>query len=628
MVAAGVSAASVGTIDPNNVGNYKAVILNTDLGSATTINFGKFTTQASKNITVSNTELRGYAWGDGVGWIVMNCADTTSGCSSTNGNFKVANDGAGNLSGYAWGENTGWINFGPFANSGASPIKIDSDGKFTGYAWGENTGWIKFDCGSAGSCVETNWRAPSGPSGGGGGNPPPVVCTDPFALNLGGALPCVYPTTPTLCTDLGATNFGGTLPCTYAPVCTDVAATNQGDPLPCVYPQTTCTDPDALNVGNPLPCQYPTPFCVQNPTDPACVGTNPPTLTFCEQYPEACVPPNGPTTTEVITNSVAGGVQYFVGSAVQKAIAATGIAAVGVGSIALMLVGTPFSLVDLALWISRLWSLILVAFGIKRKANPWGTVYDSVTKQPIDPAYVVLYGADGKEIATSITDIEGRYGFAVPPGTYTIVANKTNYVFPSVKLAGKSEDELYNNLYFGGQIVVEKDGEIIGKNIPMDAIGFDWNEYAKDEQRRLRHFHRRDVLIAQISHGLFVAGFIITGVATIVSPTTFNIIMSALYVILAVLQILGISVRPMGGVADYTTNMPLPFSVVRVYSTATNKELMHRVADARGRYYALIANGTYRIVVDRKNPDQSYTPTPVNDPVPVKRGYLKQIFRI
>jgi Na+-transporting methylmalonyl-CoA/oxaloacetate decarboxylase gamma subunit len=353
-----------------------------------------------------------------------------------------------------------------------------------------------------------------------------------------------------------------------------------------------------------------------------------PTQTFCQQHPELCVPPNGPSTTQVVSTAVAGGVGYFVGSAVQKAVAITGITAVGVGSIAMFLVANPFSFFDIFLWISRLWSLLLIAFGIKKKANPWGTVYDSVTKQPIDPAYVVLYNSEGREVATSITDIEGRYGFAVPPGTYTIVANKTNYVFPSTKLAGKTEDELYGNLYFGGQIVVEKDGDIIGKNIPMDAVGFDWNEYAKNQQSRLRHFHRRDVLIAQISHGLFVAGFIITGVATIVSPTVFNLIMSGLYVVLAVLQILGITVRPMGGVSDYTTNMPIPFSVVRVYSTVTNKEIMHRVADARGRYYALMANGTYRVVVDRKNPDQSYTPTPITGDIPVKRGYLKELFKI
>lgn len=636
-----VQAATIGTIDPNNTGHFKAVIENAGLGSATTINFGKFTTQSAKNITVSSSELRGYAWGEGVGWIVMNCADTTSGCTGANGNFKVANDGAGNLSGYAWGENTGWINFGPFNNNTVSRVKI-TNGLFggtsgsAGYAWAETVGWIKFDCSSAVSCVETDWRpattTPPGGGGpnGGGGNPPVPVCTDVTALNLGGALPCLYPTTPTICTDNTATNFGGALPCVYTTpvVCSDPSAVNVGQPGACTYPQTLCADPSALNIGGSLPCQYPIPLCVQNPNDPSCTGVNPPTLTFCEQYPELCVPPNGPTRSQVISSVVAGSAAQFVGSTIQKIASATGIAAVGIASIAMFFVANPFSLFDILLWISRLWSLLLVAFGIKKKANPWGTVYDSVTKQPIDPAYVVLYGADGKEIATSITDIEGRYGFAVPPGTYTIVANKTNYVFPSTKLAGKIEDELYNNLYFGGQIVVEKDGDIIGKNIPMDAVGFDWNEYAKDEQRRLRHFHRRDVLIARISNGLFIAGFIITGVAAIVSPTVFNLVMISIYLILAVLQILGISVRPTGGVTDYASGMPVPFSVVRVYSTATNKEIMHRVADVRGRYYALMANGTYRVVVDRKNPDQSYTPTPITGDIPVKRGYLKELFKI
>ena len=165
---------TLGTIDPNNTGHYKALIENSGLGAANTINFGAFTIQASKNITVSSSELRGYAWGDGVGWIVVNCLDTSSGCSSTNSNFKVANDGSGNLSGYAWGENTGWINFGPFSNATTSRVKI-SNGLFggtiasAGYAWAQNFGWIKFDCSSAASCVETDWRPVTPPGGGGGG---------------------------------------------------------------------------------------------------------------------------------------------------------------------------------------------------------------------------------------------------------------------------------------------------------------------------------------------------------------------------------------------------------------------------------------------------------------------------
>lgn len=665
-----VAYAGTGTIDPNNTGRYTAVIENSGLGSAATINFGKFTTQSARNITVSDTELRGFAWGEGTGWIVMNCADTTSGCSGSNGNFKVVNDGDGNLSGYAWGETTGWIHFGPFTNSATEEVSINTNnGQFFGYAWAQNFGWIRFDCSSVGSCVETDWRPGSGGGGGGGSGtlpecndssdndgdglvdfpndlgcswvgdndevntPPPSICADPTALNVGGALPCIYPQNPTLCTDVLANNFGGALPCTYTnpsgdPFCTDPAALNVGDALPCIYPQTTCADPAAINMGDPLPCRYPT-LCEINPTDPSCNdGGNPPVVTFCDQYRELCVTPDGPTTPQVVTNTIAGAVTTFAGGFIQKVISATGIAAIGVGSIASYLILNPFSWFDIFLWISKLWSLILVWFGVKKKANPWGTVYDSVTKQPIDPAYVVLYDVNGKEVATSITDIEGRYGFAVPAGTYTIVANKTNYEFPSKKLSGKVEDELYRDLYFGGPIIVTEEGGIIAKNIPLDQLAFDWNEYAKDEQRRLRHYHRRDVLIAQISNGMFIAGFIITGVSAIVAPSTFNVVMSVIYVLVALYKIFGISVYPKGSVADAATNTPVPFSIVRVYSTVTNQEVLHRVADGMGRYYALAANGEYRVIVDRKNPDQSYTPVPVHDLVRVTKGYMKQLFRI
>ncbi|MEI6022218.1 MAG: hypothetical protein WCQ32_00005, partial [bacterium] len=161
------ASSTIGVIDPANVGNYKAALLS-DPGfgaSDLTINFGKFTDPAvaQYNIIVTSTELHGFAWGGSVGWIVTNCANTTSGCSSTNGNFKVAVSDTGILSGYAWGQNTGWINFGPFTNPAISQIKIGTDGKFggtlgsAGYAWGQNIGWIVFDCTNPNTCVQTDF---------------------------------------------------------------------------------------------------------------------------------------------------------------------------------------------------------------------------------------------------------------------------------------------------------------------------------------------------------------------------------------------------------------------------------------------------------------------------------------
>jgi hypothetical protein len=74
--------------------------------------------------------------------------------------------------------------------------------------------------------------------------------------------------------------------------------------------------------------------------------------------------------------------------------------------------------------------------------------------------------------------------------------------------------------------------------------------------------------------------------------------------------------------------MPLPFSVVRIVSNVTNKEITHKVADRTGKYYALVANGNYHVVVDRKNPDQSYTPVHVPDEIEIKKGYLKHDFKV
>ncbi|MEI6835179.1 MAG: hypothetical protein WCL28_14440, partial [bacterium] len=74
--------------------------------------------------------------------------------------------------------------------------------------------------------------------------------------------------------------------------------------------------------------------------------------------------------------------------------------------------------------------------------------------------------------------------------------------------------------------------------------------------------------------------------------------------------------------------MPAPFSVVRVLSAVTGKEVIHKVADKTGQYYCLLQNGTYKVTIDKKNADQSYTPVQLPETFTVESGYLKKEFRI
>jgi hypothetical protein len=103
-------------------------------------------------VQLLDNELVGYAWGENVGWISFNCSNTSS-CDGPGGvDYKVENDGEGNLSGYAWSDTLGWINFNPTVGPTSYGVTVDDDGIFSGYAWGENVGWISFNCSNTSSC--------------------------------------------------------------------------------------------------------------------------------------------------------------------------------------------------------------------------------------------------------------------------------------------------------------------------------------------------------------------------------------------------------------------------------------------------------------------------------------------
>lgn len=289
----------------------------------------------------------------------------------------------------------------------------------------------------------------------------------------------------------------------------------------------------------------------------------------------------------------------------------------------------PMSLAELALLPLRLWALLLAGLGLKKRNRPWGTVYDSITKQPLDPAYVVLQNEKGEVISDSITDLDGRFGFfATNPGSYKIVANKTNYIFPSQKLAGKGQDELYSNLYFGEALTITEQGAVITKNIPLDPEKFDWNEFAKGNQKIMKFYSRRDRFMRKFTDWAFRVGLTITLIASIIAPEPYNLIMFGLYIVMVILRHYGIRPRPYGFIKDKETGNPLSFGIVHVISAVLNQEVVAKVCDKIGRYYCLVPNGNYYLKIERKNSDESYTHIYTSPVIEVKNGIINQEFNV
>lgn len=127
----------------------------------------------------------------------------------------------------------------------------------------------------------------------------------------------------------------------------------------------------------------------------------------------------------------------------------------------------------------RILSPIFVELGLRKSKNFWGIIYDSRTKQPLDPVMVKLVSAGNKkEVQNCITDMSGRYGFLANPGKYKIIPKKSNYIFPS-KIATAESDGIFENIYHGDFFEVLGESDCIAPNIPMDSVAKDWNQEAK-----------------------------------------------------------------------------------------------------------------------------------------------------
>lgn len=430
-------------------------------------------------------------------------------------------------------------------------------------------------------------------------------CTNPSASNFNSQAntpdgSCIY----LGCTDPGAENY-------------DSGANSSNSS--CIY--SGCTDPNAYNY-NPSAtddndsCQY-----------AGCLNPE------ADNYdPDADVDDNScifsTVTIEIPVNPVDPiGFLDDVGSpgfgSISRII--TGIAlaiALGFLTVGHLLYG-PMTKMKIVTLFTRFGSGLLAFLGVRKKT--WGIVYDSKTKQPLDPVYITLTDEEGKLISTSVTDIEGRYGFLTKPGIYKMYAHRSNYEFPSVLLAGQGDDEIYKDLYFGELLKIEKENEFIAKNIPMDPLAFDWNEFVKKRDHMIKTFSKQKVFMILFTKILFSLGFGLSILAVIVTPNIYNILILVAYFVVAFLEKRGLSSRPFGLLKD-ENDAPASFSVIHVFSGDTGLEISRKVADEFGRYVCFLPNGDYTISIDKRNEDGLYSRVITSSAVRVKKGYLAEDF--
>jgi len=100
-----------------------------------------------------------------------------------------------------------------------------------------------------------------------------------------------------------------------------------------------------------------------------------------------------------------------------------------------------------------------------------------------------------------------------------------------------------------------------------------------------------------------------------------------LYVLIFILQLLGLKPRAFGSVRD-EFGTPLSFALVRVFAADLKQEIVKKVTDRIGRYYCLVPPGDYYVTVEIKNYDESYTPIYTSEVIRAKSGIINRKFKV
>ncbi len=229
----------------------------------------------------------------------------------------------------------------------------------------------------------------------------------------------------------------------------------------------------------------------------------------------------------------------------------------------------------------------------RTKQKEWGTVYNSLTRQPIDLAVVRLVRADTKKIAqTRVTDIQGRYVFLAEPGEYFIEVLKEGFGPSEAIPADLLHDGPYVEVYHGERIAVEEGSVGLGYPIPLDPIGVERKTPARIvRQKRVR----------SLQHALSLGGLVVLMGSLIVKPMALSAVFVVLQIVLYLLFkkfVVPKKPRDWGHVYDAAGKKPLKGTVVRLFSTPYKKLVDTFVTNSKGQYAFLVGEQEYDITYE------------------------------
>jgi hypothetical protein len=243
----------------------------------------------------------------------------------------------------------------------------------------------------------------------------------------------------------------------------------------------------------------------------------------------------------------------------------------------------------------RGWNSLLVLFGLRRKGESFGFVYDSQTKEPIVHAILRVFDNKGKLMRTDVTSVDGIYYTYIENGQYWIEVSKRGYQFPT-KLILADTDGIYQNVYHGEEFSIRGNTEL------SLAIPGDRGEISLSEEIT---FFIRDsfmVIARRVLQILFFVGFTLSIIVFVYDPNILNLMICLIYLPVFLVSFVFskyYSAPKYGVVSD--GSFAIPELLIGVKEINFGRLVAQRATTKDGQYRFILNPGEYEIVImDKK----------------------------
>lgn len=222
----------------------------------------------------------------------------------------------------------------------------------------------------------------------------------------------------------------------------------------------------------------------------------------------------------------------------------------------------------------------------RKRKKYWGLVLDSRTSSPIPLAVINVFDlSTNKIVATTVSDMEGRYGVILDQGSYQLDVKHYEYTLAVNKLPG---------IYFGQAIEVKKESQL-DLNILMDKTSHS-SEPIGNKLKKLWHafmvkFSNAYPYILTIFLAVNIYFLAITSEVVYVYLVIYHVFL-VLFFFFSISKYRG----KWATCIDSMSGQVVPRALVKLYKLDTNELVDTKVADAKGRVNFIIPSGQYQLI--------------------------------